>query len=243
MTFTVDTSYRSPNFNDRPDGIEPSAITIHTTEGDWPSDIEWLCYRNPDPNKRVSAHYVIAPDGKIYQLVDEAKRAWHAGVGTFQGVSDWNDISIGIELSHVQGKPIPDAVMRSTTLLCSDIVARRRIQEHWIVTHRWIAPTRRHDPTDWPDQEFIAWRRRLFAVAQTEIVSTTTYVVTSPIGLKIRTQPNTSTESLVVRVMRQGEYFPVSEVVQGEAVTGVSEWLHVADGSGFCSAKWAEVAK
>ena len=34
-----------------------------------------------DPAAEVSAHYLIAEDGRVWRLVDEAERAWHAGAG------------------------------------------------------------------------------------------------------------------------------------------------------------------
>src|SRR3546814_4974931 len=56
--------------------------------------LERLC----DPVAKVSAHYVLDEDGTVYRLVEEGKRAWHAGVSYWRGIRDVNARSIGIEL-------------------------------------------------------------------------------------------------------------------------------------------------
>ena len=53
-----------------------------------------------DPNRKVSAHYLIARDGTVYQLVDESKRAWHGGLSYWGGQTDLNSASLGIELDN-----------------------------------------------------------------------------------------------------------------------------------------------
>lgn len=158
MALTIDASFRSPNFNARPSLVlVPSAIVLHTTEGAWPSDRDWLC----SPKSQVSCHYLIAPDGHIYQLVDDNKRAWHAGVGSFLGISDWNDISIGIECSRKSGDPWPEVQRTALKELCRMLVAQYGIHSDRIVAHRWIAPDRRSDPTDWSNAALLAWINEL----------------------------------------------------------------------------------
>ena len=58
-----------------------------------------------DPVAEVSAHYLIAGDGTIWQMVDEVMRAWHAGAGEWRGLSDINSRSIGIELDNRGSHP------------------------------------------------------------------------------------------------------------------------------------------
>lgn len=65
-------SHPSPNFGDRRDGAEPSLIVLHYTAMESAeSALERLC----DPAHEVSAHYLVARDGRVFQLVDEAQRA------------------------------------------------------------------------------------------------------------------------------------------------------------------------
>lgn len=163
MTLSINkTKYRSPNYNSRPAGTKISAIVLHTTEGAWPSDAEWMC----NPSSDVSCHYVIAPDGKIYELVDPANRAWHAGTGSYMGVSDYNNISIGIEISHMQGHGFGTNQLPSTTELCKQLLkSYPAITRTYVVMHRQIAPDRKIDPTDVSDAQFKAWADRLFIPA------------------------------------------------------------------------------
>src|SRR5260370_21297727 len=56
--------------------------------------LERLC----DPHARVSAHYVIEENGAIWRLVPENRRAFHAGVSCWEGESDLNAVSLGIEI-------------------------------------------------------------------------------------------------------------------------------------------------
>ena len=86
---------RSPNFNDR-DGVAINMLVIHYTgmrSGD--EALERLC----DHKAEVSAHYMISQEGEVLSLVDETKRAWHAGVAILaRTLSNINSRSIGIEL-------------------------------------------------------------------------------------------------------------------------------------------------
>ena len=106
----------------------------------------------------VSAHYVIDEDGAVYALVDEARRAWHAGEATWRGVRDVNGHSIGIELAnpgHEYGyRAFPEAQMAALVELAGDIVARHAIPAVGVVGHSDVAPARRKDPG-----ELFDWRR------------------------------------------------------------------------------------
>lgn len=168
MTLTIDkTTYKSPNFDARPTGTTISSIVLHTTEGAWDGDAEWLCNPQPNnPDQRVSTHYVIAPDGKIYQLVDPPKRAWHAGNSSYAGKSNYNNFSIGIEISHMQGHGFGAAQFPATTDLCRQLLKQYpSITRTYVVMHRTIAPDRKVDPTDVSDAQFAAWADRLFIPA------------------------------------------------------------------------------
>jgi len=144
----------SPNFNDRAAGKNPDLILLHYTGMQTAADaLQRLC----DPATKVSSHYVIDEDGTIYQLVDESRRAWHAGVGYWAGETDINAISIGIEIvnpGHEFGyRPFPPAQMESVAQLCANIMKRHAIAQHRVLGHSDIAPTRKTDPGelfDWP---------------------------------------------------------------------------------------------
>lgn len=139
------TKWQSPNFEDRKDGIEPSIILLHYTG--MPT-AELALQRLCDPDSKVSAHYVVDEDGTVYRLVEEGKRAWHAGQSEWQGETDINSHSIGIELvnpGHEHGyRPFPEIQIEALIGLCRDICERHAIK--WVLGHEHVAPDRKQDP-------------------------------------------------------------------------------------------------
>ena len=103
-----------------------------------------------DPAARVSAHYLVEEDGALWRLVPEVRRAFHAGVSCWQGESDLNFVSIGVEIvnpGHEWGyRPFPEPQMATVEGLCRDILSRHRIPPFRVVGHSDIAPDRKSDP-------------------------------------------------------------------------------------------------
>jgi N-acetylmuramoyl-L-alanine amidase len=99
---------------------------------------------------RVSAHYLVEEDGRIFQLVEEAERAWHAGVAYWRGQDDLNSRSIGIEIvnpGHEYGyRAFPGPQIAAVIALCQDILARHPMPPVNILGHSDIAPWRKEDP-------------------------------------------------------------------------------------------------
>lgn len=135
----------SPNFNERL--LPLDAIILHYT--DMTSAEEALAWLS-NLESRVSAHYLIDEEGQIFQLVAEDKRAWHAGESYWQGCTDLNSCSIGIELAnpgHSHGyQPFPEAQIASLIRLCKDIRKRWHIPSERILGHSDVAPRRKQDP-------------------------------------------------------------------------------------------------
>ena len=135
----------SPNHDTRT--TLPDMILLHYT-GMRSSEaaLKRLC----DPDARVSSHYVVMEDGAVYQLVRESERAWHAGISCWDGETDVNSRSIGIEIAnpgHDLGYPdFPDAQIEVVIGLCRDILARRRISPGRVLAHSDVAPARKPDP-------------------------------------------------------------------------------------------------
>jgi len=105
----------------------------------------------------VSCHYLVDEDGTITQMVGEELRAWHAGVSSWQGETDTNSRSIGIEIhnpGHTIGyRDFPPAQMASVVALCRDILSRHAIPARNVLAHSDVAPGRKIDPGerfDWP---------------------------------------------------------------------------------------------
>jgi N-acetylmuramoyl-L-alanine amidase len=114
--------------------------------------------RNPTPGSRVSAHYLVEEDGRVFRLVDEARRAWHAGVASWKGQSDINSRSIGIEIvnpGHEFGyRDFPEQQVAAVIALVGDIRSRWVIADGDIVGHSDVAPSRKPDPG-----ERFPWKR------------------------------------------------------------------------------------
>lgn len=110
------------------------------------ADAEAACATLCDPEREVSAHYVISETGAVWQLVEEEQRAWHAGAGTWQGRGDVNSRSIGIELANPGNCPYPAPLMDCLERLLADILARWQIAPQGVIGHSDMAPGRKSDP-------------------------------------------------------------------------------------------------
>lgn len=135
----------SPNQNERK--LPISMLVLHYTgmeSGQAALD------RMRDPDAQVSAHYMVEEDGRVFRLVAEEKRAWHAGVSEWNGITDLNSASVGIEIvngGHDYGLPdFPDVQINALIPLCKRIITAHRIAQHNIVGHSDIAPERKNDP-------------------------------------------------------------------------------------------------
>ena len=133
----------SPNFGPRRDGLRPELVVLHYTEmASAEAALERLC----SPAAEVSAHYLIGADGRIWQLVDEAMRAWHAGAGSWQGREDVNSRSIGIEIDNDGAAPFTHAQMRALEGLLRAMMTRWAIPPEAVIAHSDMAPGRKIDP-------------------------------------------------------------------------------------------------
>lgn len=125
-------------------------LIIHYTALDFPTSLRVLTQQS------VSSHYLVDEDPPtIYRLVDEDRRAMHAGVSAWSGRQMVNTSSIGIEIvnrGYVQTpegprfQPYPEAQIRAVIALVRDIVKRHGIPPHRVVGHSDIAPGRKSDP-------------------------------------------------------------------------------------------------
>ena len=138
----------SPNFDERT--LPISLLILHYTGMETGgAALERMC----GPDAKVSAHYMIEEDGQIFQLVKEDKRAWHAGVSEWQGETNINSNSIGIEivngghdyLNEDGSLPdFPDVQINAVIALSKDIMKRHG--DLTVLGHSDIAPARKIDP-------------------------------------------------------------------------------------------------
>jgi len=143
----------SPNFEPRK-GV-PDTVVLHYTG--MPTGEEALA-RLRDPDAKVSSHYVVEEDGRIFRLVPEERRAWHAGVSFWKGERDLNTRSVGVEIvnpGHEFGyRPFPAPQIAAVIELVADIRTRWMVDDGRIVGHSDIAPDRKDDPG-----ELFPWKR------------------------------------------------------------------------------------
>lgn len=129
-------------------------LIIHFTTVDFPRSLQVLT-QGP-----VSSHYLVSEreggtPAKVYQLVDENRRAFHAGVSSWKGATALNASSIGIEIVNLGGRRGPNGLVFAdfepeqidrVVELVRDIVMRHQIKPDRILGHSDIAPTRKNDP-------------------------------------------------------------------------------------------------
>jgi N-acetylmuramoyl-L-alanine amidase len=143
----------SPNFDAR--RAPPDLIVLHYTGM---QTGEAALARLRDPASKVSAHYLVEEDGRVFALVPEERRAWHAGRGVWRGETDCNAASIGVEIvnpGHEWGyRPFPDAQVAAVITLLADIRSRWTVPDVGIIGHSDLAPDRKEDPG-----ELFPWKR------------------------------------------------------------------------------------
>ncbi len=143
----VDEIAPSPNHDERIGQERADILLLHYTgmvSG------EAALARLRDPESKVSSHYLVEEDGRVFQLVPEARRAWHAGQGSWHGRADVNSRSLGVEIvnpGHAHGyRPFPDRQIAAVIELCRDCVDRLSIAPQLVLAHSDTAPARKEDP-------------------------------------------------------------------------------------------------
>jgi len=151
----------SSNFDERPDGTGISLIVVHNISlppGEFGGPyISQLFTNQLDRHghpyfadiyqMRVSSHLLVRRNGDIIQYVPFHKRAWHAGISTYEDRDNCNDFSIGIELEGTDETPYEPIQYEKLAKL---IVELRQnypdIDKNAITGHSDIAPGRKTDP-------------------------------------------------------------------------------------------------
>jgi N-acetyl-anhydromuramyl-L-alanine amidase AmpD len=128
------------NFNLR----KPNFIIIHHTAQD---SIQQTIKTFTLTRTQVSAHYVIADDGSVVQMLNDYMRAWHAGRGSWGKDTDINSSSIGIELDNNGTEAFSEAQITSLMSLLTKLKKEFGIPVQNIIGHSDIAPSRKNDPS------------------------------------------------------------------------------------------------
>jgi len=148
----------SPNFGARPDGVAIDLALIHSISlppGEYGGDaierlftnrLDWAAhaYYEQIRGLEVSAHFLIRRDGELLQFVSCDARAWHAGESSWQGRSECNDFSIGIELEGLEGERFDALQYPALATLIGALMRRYPIAA--VAGHEHVAPGRKNDP-------------------------------------------------------------------------------------------------
>jgi N-acetyl-anhydromuramoyl-L-alanine amidase len=150
---------RSPYFNARPKGCDPTLVVIHGISlpagefgGPWVDTLFMCGFSQDSPHGlselvglEVSSHFFITREGVLTQYVSILDRAWHAGVSAFAGRENCNDFSVGIELEGTDLTPYTEPQMQALTRLCQAL-AQDCPSITAVTGHNVIAPGRKTDP-------------------------------------------------------------------------------------------------
>ncbi len=125
--------------------IEPiSALVLHHTSQDTDEECISLFEK---PERKVSSHFLVGRDGRLFQFVSLEHRAWHAGVSLLHGRMALNRTSVGIEITGDGNRyPFTPAQIETVVRLVGVLTAMFAIDAPWIVGHQHIAPDRKDDP-------------------------------------------------------------------------------------------------
>lgn len=127
------------NFNLR----KPNFVIIHHTAQE---SVEHTLSTFTLPRTQVSSHYVIGRNGEIYQMLNDAYRAWHGGIGKWGNTTDLNSSSIGIELDNNGFEGFSDEQISSLINLLKVLKDKHGIPTANFIGHSDIAPSRKVDP-------------------------------------------------------------------------------------------------
>ena len=137
--------YKSLNYNSRKNSKIKLIIIHYTALQNTEDAIFYLCNKN----KQVSSHYLVSQNGKIYNLVKDKFRAWHAGQSFWQNITDVNSISIGIELDYSpygKNKKFSPKMINALKQLVNKIQKKYKISKKNILAHSDVSPFRKIDP-------------------------------------------------------------------------------------------------
>ena len=137
--------FKSLNYDKRNNKKISFLILHYTALPSITDSIKYLC----DKKNKVSCHYIISQNGKIYNLVDEKYRAWHAGQSAWLLEKDLNSASIGIELDFStinNNNKFSKLLIESLISLLKYLKKKYKIDKKNILGHSDIAPYRKIDP-------------------------------------------------------------------------------------------------
>lgn len=221
--------YYDKHANGTPIESPPVGMLLHEGAGTQASDLHILTGK--DPSRKVGCHYYVNRKGTIYQLCPDTYAPWHAGAMEYVTTRWWGASAaafgivngnrlLGVESEHRIGQDWPAAQLTALALLFRDKIATYAFPLQRIGAHKWFAPRRKADPTNWTDADLQAWFRDLYRA------SGSMYEVTAPAGARIRQGPGVTFP--IAETIPAGYRFWSDTTLVGEDVNGINTWVHFA---------------
>jgi hypothetical protein len=129
---SISGSYFSPKSATRPVRKSTRFIILHTTEGSARGALEKM-------RRNGECHYVVDTDGRIYRIIDRRRVAFHAGRSMWNGVTDLDSCSIGIEIVGYHDKAFTTAQYDALRTLVGDLKRSFKVPDDRVLTHSMIA--------------------------------------------------------------------------------------------------------
>lgn len=123
---------------------KPNYIIIHHTAQE---SVDQTIRTFTLPHTKVSSHYVISRDGRVYQMLNDYLRGWHAGRSKWGSLTDLNSVSLGIELDNNGKEPFAEAQINSLIALLDTLKTNYNIPTANFLGHGDISPGRKVDPS------------------------------------------------------------------------------------------------
>jgi N-acetylmuramoyl-L-alanine amidase len=148
-SFTAGDFVGTTNFGVR----KPSMVILHHTAQ---NSCDQTLKTFTNPSTKVSSHYVVCREGKVFHMLNDLFRGQHAGVSSWGGGLDINSSSIGIEIDNNGAEPFTEAQINSLLLLLQQLKTIFNIQPKHFVGHADVAPCRKVDPSRYFPWETLA---------------------------------------------------------------------------------------
>jgi hypothetical protein len=124
------------NYSRRPDGTGVKGVILHHTGGNFAGSLDWLT----NSISRVGAHYLFDRDGAIYQLVEDADAAWHAGYSLLNGLENCNNFTLGAEIVNLGDGADPYTPQQIAALewFLKEKSRQYGFGREWVETHKKV---------------------------------------------------------------------------------------------------------
>jgi len=128
----ISNAYFSHRNKERNVRASTQLIILHTTEAPSRSALPKLRYMG-------ECHYCIDENGRIFRIIDHRRVAFHSGRSMWNGRTDVDNFSVGIEICGYHNKPLSAAQMKSLADLIGELRRIYKIPDYHVLGHSHVA--------------------------------------------------------------------------------------------------------